>query len=292
VKILITGSAGFIGSHLERDLRSVGHEVYGHDRENGDLLEPGMFSRSLATFKPDVVVHLAAKVGRLFGEDDPLLTVSDNAGMTAMIAQVCGESGTKLAYASTSEVYGDGSEREWKESDLGQADPHNLYGLSKRWGEEVCRLYAPKGLQVFRLSMPYGPGLPAGRGRAALVNFLDQAANRRRIPVHRGAERSWCWVGDTARGMRLILQNGSEGAWNVGRDDNSLPMTEVAKMACDLVGAPYSLIEEVEAPKRQTVIKRLSTEKLMALGWKPHVELEEGMERTWKWMRSLQEEAA
>jgi len=292
MRILITGSAGFIGSHLTHELVSVGHIVYSHDRAEGDLLETGVFASSLEQHRPDVVVHLAAKVGRLFGEDDPLITVADNAGMTATIAQVCGVRGVRLAYASTSEVYGDGSEREWKESDLGQADPHNLYGLSKRWGEEVCRLYAPRGLQVFRLSMPYGPGLPAGRGRAALVNFLDQAANRQPIPVHRGSERSWCWIGDTVRGMRLILQNGSEGAWNVGRDDNSLPMTDVAKMACDLVGAPYSLIEEVDPPSRQTVIKRLSTEKLQALGWKPHVELEEGMERTWKWMRTLEEAAA
>lgn len=292
MKILITGSAGFIGQHLAPELERVGHEVFGHDREQGDLLKPGMFTRSLATHKPDVVVHLAAKVGRLFGEDDPVVTVADNAGMTALIAQACGEAGVRLAYASTSEVYGDGAERTWEEDELGSILPHNLYGLSKRWGEEACRLYAPEGLHVFRLSMPYGPGLPAGRGRAALVNFLDQAARGERIPVHRGSERSWCWIGDTVRAIRMILETGKPGAWNVGRDDNSLPMVDVARMACDLVGAPYSLIEEIDPPSRQTVVKRLSTQKLNRLGWQPHVDLLEGMGLTWAAMVQREKVAA
>lgn len=281
MKILITGAAGFIGQHLAPELERVGHEVVGIDRTEGNLLEAGVFREILEKHTPDTVVHLAAKVGRLFGEDDPAVTVLDNAGMTALIAKECGDRGIRLAYASTSEVYGDGAERTWEEDELGAILPHNLYGLSKRWGEEACRLYAPERLLIFRLSMPYGPGLPAGRGRAALVNFLDQAANRQPIPVHRGAERSWCWVGDTVRALRMILETGSPGAWNVGRDDNSLPMVDVARMACDVVGAPHSLIEEVDPPERQTVVKRLSTQKIRRLGWVPHVDLREGMGLTW-----------
>lgn len=290
MNILVTGAAGFIGRHLAPELKRVGHTVYGMDRDEGNLLEPGVFSEALDNFEPDIVVHLAAKVGRLFGEDDPAVTVLDNVGMTALVAHECGKRGIRLAYASTSEVYGDGVERTWEEDDLGAVLPHNAYGLSKRQGEEFCRLYAPEGLYLFRLSMPYGPGLPAGRGRAALVNFLDQAAKREPIPVHKGSERSWCWVGDTVRALRMILETGKPGAWNVGRDDNSLPMAEVARMACDLVGAPYSLIEEVDPPERQTVVKRLSTQKLKRLGWQPHVELREGMGLTWAAM--VQEEAA
>src|SRR6266545_4143267 len=118
--------------HLSEELSRAGLEVFGHDRENGDLRRKGMFSRSLATYQPDLVVHLAAKVGRLFGEDDPVATIVDNAGITALVAQICGASGIRLAYASTSEVYGDGDEYAWEEKDLGIEHPHNLYGLSKR----------------------------------------------------------------------------------------------------------------------------------------------------------------
>jgi nucleoside-diphosphate-sugar epimerase len=161
-----------------------------------------------------------------------------------------------------------------------------MYGLSKRWGEESCRLYAPDGLIVLRLSMPYGPGLPAGFGRAAIINMLWQALNRKPIPVHIGAERSWCWVGDTVRAIKLIIEDSTHGAYNVGRDDAPVSMFQVARIACELTGAPFELIEMVKAPERQTVVKRLSTDKIRELGWTPEVDLLEGMERTLVWVES------
>jgi nucleoside-diphosphate-sugar epimerase len=168
--------------------------------------------------------------------------------------------------------------------------PHNVYGLSKRWGEDACVLYAPDGLVILRFSMPYGPGLPAGRGRAAIINMLWQALRRQPIPVHVGAERSWCWVGDTVRAARLALEDGA-GAYNVGRDDAAIPMEYVATIACALTGADHNqLIDLVEAPPNQTVVKRLSTERVRSLGWQPEVDLHEGMERTLEWVRTLDED--
>lgn len=290
MKVLVTGAAGFIGSHLCPELEKS-YEVVAVDRVNGDLRRQSIVNNLLDFHRPEVVVHLAAKVGRLFGEESPALTVLDNAGMTALVAKSCGERGIRLVYASTSEVYGDGAESTWEEAATMNL-PHNLYGLSKRWGEEVSRLYAPDGLVILRFSMPYGPGLPAGRGRAALVNFLHQAMNREPLTVHKDSERSWCWIGDTVRAVRIILESGQTGAWNVGRDDNARPMRAVAEMACDLVGAPHSLIQEVDAPSRQTVVKRLSTAKLRSLGWKPEVELPEGMRRTLEELQALDEKAA
>jgi nucleoside-diphosphate-sugar epimerase len=195
----------------------------------------------------------------------------------------------RLAYASTSEVYGDRGDVECSEASVDDAARiHNAYGLTKRWGEEACRLYAPDGLTLWRISMPYGPGLPAGRGRAAIVNMLHQAENRQPIPVHRGAERSWCWIGDTVGALRLTLEATNGGVFNVGRDDAAIAMLDVARLACDLTGAPYSLIHEVDPPARQTVVKRLSTAKLRALDWEPTVELREGMELTLAWVRELE----
>lgn len=302
MKFVVTGSSGFIGTHLCNELRGQGYEVIGFDKDEGDLRENGAFLNFMLDHKDtDYVVHLAAKVGRLFGEDDVAETVMDNAGMTALIAQTCGELGVRLAYASTSEIYGDQGESICREGGLFKL-PHNIYGLSKRWGEEVAQLYAPDGLICFRLSMPYGPGLPAGRGRAAMINFLHQALNRKPIPVHKGAERSWCWVGDTVRGMRMVLEHEmatreqaadrwdgptlKDGAWNIGRDDIAIPMQTVAEMACMLTGAPLSLIELVDAPQRQTVVKRLSMSKLRSIGWEPQVELGEGMEKTLTWIKA------
>lgn len=306
MRFLVTGSEGFIGTHLCNELRGQGYDVVPFDRQDGDLREPGVFSLFLADTlfhagPVDYVVHLAAKVGRLFGEDNVAETIADNAGMTAFIAQACGEQGVRLAYASTSEVYGDFGDKIAYEGGMLKL-PHNVYGLSKRWGEEVAQLYCPDGLICFRLSMPYGPGLPAGRGRAAMINFLHQALNRQTIPVHKGSERSWCWVGDTVRGMRMVMEweaanreprsdrwNGPsmrDGVWNIGRDDIAIPMRTVAEMACMMTDAPLSLIEDVEPPARQTVVKRLSTDKLRSIGWEPQVELGEGMERTLAWIKT------
>lgn len=292
MRILVTGAAGFIGSHLADELEQPGHDVIRVDRDDGDLRHHPVAAHLIRCHQPDVVVHLAAKVGRLFGENDVMETIADNAGMTALVAQACGDAGVRLVYASTSEVYGDGAEHTWEETELGEALPHNTYGLSKRWGEEACRLYAPDGLHLLRFSMPYGPGLLPGYGRAAIVNMLHQADNRQPIPVHHGAERSWCWIGDTVRATRMILERGEPGAWNIGRDDRSVPMRHVAETACALTGAPLSLIEEVDPPRMQTVVKRLSTAKLQKLGWQPTVELEEGMARTLDWVRGLEQAAA
>lgn len=287
MRVVVTGGSGFIGSHLIPELKAAGHIVYNFDISSGwvhNLRNPEA-PRRIASLKPDAVIHLAAKVGRLFGEDDVQETIVDNAGMTAAVAQVCGEHNIRLLYASTSEVYGDWDTQLCFEDDPFTRVPHNMYGLSKRWGEEACRLYAPEGLTIMRFSMPYGPGLPAGRGRAALINFLYSALHLERLTVHRGSERSWCWIGDTVRAVRLLLELTQGGAYNIGRDDNNTTMREVAEMACDLTGAPHDLIQEVDPPAMQTVVKRLSMEKIRDLGWEPRVELDEGMERCLEYVK-------
>lgn len=112
MKILVTGAAGFIGTHLCNELRAYDQggehfEVIGVDKQDGDLLDPFTIGGLLDKHHPDVAVHLAAKVGRAFGEDDLKVTVLDNAAMTSIVAQACGERDIQLVYASTSEVYGD-----------------------------------------------------------------------------------------------------------------------------------------------------------------------------------------
>jgi nucleoside-diphosphate-sugar epimerase len=215
--------------------------------------------------------------------------------MTANVARACAAAGARLVYCSTSEVYGDQGNDSCVEGGP-EVLPHGIYGLSKRWGEEAARLYAPEHLQIVRLSMPYGPGLPAGRGRAALINFLWNAAHAKELTVHRGGKRCWCWIGDTVRGFRTVIETGEralcardsergEGVYNIGRDDNETEMVRVAEMACDLVGASRALIREVDPPGRQTVVKRLATAKLRGLGWSPQVALAGGMARTWAVMQ-------
>jgi nucleoside-diphosphate-sugar epimerase len=292
VKIIVTGSSGFIGQHLIRILEPD-HLIVPLDRQTGWDLRQGLPRDILED--TDLVIHLAAKVSRVLGEDDLIQTATDNAVVTTLVANACGETNTRLIYASTSEIYGDGGGTEWQEDHFPIGDyffpaaklPHNLYGLSKRWGEEACKLYAPNGLTIMRFSMPYGPGLLAGRGRAAIINFLYDALWDRTINVHKQSERSWCWIGDTVQAVKILVDGGHTGAYNIGRDDNALPLRRVAEMACELVGADTSLIEMVDPPPNQTVVKRLSTKKMMDLGWTPKVDLLDGMSRTLEFVRTL-----
>ncbi|MCW2920848.1 MAG: NAD-dependent epimerase/dehydratase [Thermoleophilia bacterium] len=298
-RLLVTGADGFVGRNLMADLLAAGWDAVGVDHADGDLTEFGVAERLVREHRPDVVVHLAAQVGRLFGEDDVARSITSNALATGLLAKATADAGARMAYVSTSEVYGDQGDADCAE-DGPLTLPHNIYGLSKYWGEQAAQLYCPDGLQILRLSMPYGPGVVPGRGRAALLNILWQANTGQTIPVHRGAERSWCWVGDTTRGIRIVLEDGERattapesaagvGVYNIGRDDAAVQILDVARIACRMTDAPDTLIDLIDAPGAQTVVKRLSTAKLRALGWSPEVELEQGMELVFEWIRQFDE---
>lgn len=286
MKIALTGASGYIGSHLRRALTSAGHDVSCQDRNPPspflfDLADADQISRWLTAEQPDLVVHLAARTGRLFGEDDRRDACRSNAEATVNVAAACGDLGIRLVYASSSEVYGDTGQVCTEDGPY--ALPHNLYGLSKRWGEEACQLYAPTGLTIWRISMPYGPGSRLGlRGFNALHTFLFKAYHRLPIDVHHGSSRSWTWIGDTTAAMLATLER--PGVWNIGGDSDHRPMIEVAEMACDITGAPRDLIQLIRAPRAQTLVKRLSSAKLESIGWVPTMPLESGMKATYEWV--------
>lgn len=292
MRIALTGATGYLGTHLTRVLTSAGHQVLGADRHlpdprppvfrKFDLTDSDALWSWLGDNHPiDLVVHLAARTGRLFGEDDRRDAVRANAEATVNVAQACGAAGVRLVYASSSEIYGDTGEVCTEDGPY--ALPHNLYGLSKRWGEEACQLYAPDGLTTWRISMPYGPGAKVGTyGLNALHAFLYRARWSLDIPVHRGASRSWTWVGDTMAGMLATLEQ--PGTWNIGGDHDHRTMLEVAQLACDIAGVPRSLVKEVEPPAAQTLVKRISSAKLESIGWKPTMPLEAGMKATYEWV--------
>ena len=270
VRVLVTGGRGFIGAHLCAELVARGHDMVPVGRTDGDLAEAGVAERLLEQHRPELVVHLAARVGTLVGDDDALRTIRDNVGASALVAEACSRRGARLAYGSSAEVC--------------RTAPRSLYGLTKRWGEEAVLLHCPEA-SLLRFSLPYGPGLAAGARRGAIVSMLDQALRGEPIPAYRGVERSWCWVGDAAHGAALVIEDGGAGAWNVGRDDAHTPMVEVARMACRLVGVSADLVEEIDPPLPEPPL-RVSSARLEELDWKPEVELEQGMQLTLDWLQA------
>jgi UDP-glucose 4-epimerase len=220
----------------------------------------------------DVVVHAAARIGVVRCDDEPLLSLRSNVLATLRVARACASHGARLAYVSTADVYGVAA----CAGEETPTAPESLYALTKRWGEEAAELYAPDGLVVLRLANPYGPGLEPGQGKGALPSMLWQAESRERIPAYRGEMRTWCWIGDVARAIRLVLEAGGDGIFNVGSDADPVTMTDAARIACDITGAPHELIDEVEPPPGR-VAPTISVERLRALGWRAEVGLEEGL---------------
>lgn len=287
MKILITGASGFIGRHLVAYLKRCSYDVVGVDFIDGDLREEKVIDMLIATHRPTVLVHLAAQVGIYYNEQDCVHAINSNTIMTLRIAQACKRFGIKMIHTSTSEVYGDFGDRLIDENEPLIGKPTGIYALSKRWSEDAVREYANDDYVIIRPSMPYGTGVPPGTGRRAMDNMLWQAHHRKPIIVHRDSARSWCWIGDVVRGYEMIIASGETGAFNVGRDDDERTMLWLAEQCCKIAGAPLSLIKEVDPPESKTIIKRLSTDRLRGLGWRPSVELEQGMPLVYNWVKKF-----
>lgn len=288
MRIMLTGARGFIARSLIPELEAGGHEVIATDIEDGDLTVSGIADGLVKAHRPDAVVHLAAAVSRILCEDDREDTVRANPVATMHVARAASRYGARFVYTSTSEVYGDHGDA-WVDETTNLIVSHNLYGMTKYWGEQVAQLYAGDGLQIVRPSMPFGPSMPVGRGCCAIVNFLWWAATRQPIVVHDGSARCWCWVGDLVRAFRLVIESGEQasssedsqsgtGVYNIGRDDNEQSMVEIARIACGIVDTPDDLVDVVQPPEAQTLVKRLSMAKVRSLGYTPATDPVQGLQ--------------
>ena len=276
-RILITGGTGFLGAPLADEFVRRGHDVSALGSNDGDLVEAGVAERLLDMYAPDVVVHLAARVGRLIGEQDPEGTRRLNVDATSLLAAACAAHGVRFAHGSTTEVYGAVGDRIVDETTELDVVPDTVYGRTKRDAEFAVLEHVSDAL-LLRVFFPYGPGTAPGQ-RGAIVSMLDQAVRGAQLTVYRGDERSWCWVGDVADAIALLVERGERGAWNVGRDDDRRSMLDAARAVCRVTGASEDLIVEVDAPA-PTGSGHVSTAKLRALGWKPGVDFGDGLRKT------------
>jgi nucleoside-diphosphate-sugar epimerase len=255
MRVLVTGGRGFLGGHVCEALIAAGHEAIPLGRVDGDLAEPGVIERLLDEHRPDAVVHLAA----VMPGDERL---AQNAPITELVAQACAQRGVRLLHGSTTSVYADDTP----------------YAESKRASEQ-----AAGDATRLRFAFPYGPG----QRRGAIPTMLRQALDREPIVVYRGWERSFCFAADAARAVVLLLDANATGGHDVGRDDDPRTLLAIAQIACRLADAPEELIEVVEPPVGPApVLESLDVRALRELGWRPEVELEDGMRRTLEWLLS------
>lgn len=274
MRILVTGASGFVGSHLIGELPNV----IGTDRHDTDLSIPGRARAIIEGTRPDYVVHLAARYGRLLCRDEPHRAVTDNAAATTELAAVCAERDIPVLYASSSEVYGDhGTDTITEDSEL--RTPTTIYGLSKRWGEEALRLYLPpEKLCIVRLNMLYGPEQRGGYGCCALATFIRDAMDGSTLTVHKGTSRSWLYISDAVAALRMLIEGGHTGIWNLGNAHQREEVQVTAHRVIDSVGEGW--IDLIDPPAGQIAHKNYDTRKIEALGWAPKVFLDKGIKLT------------
>ncbi len=199
----------------------------------------------------------------------------------------------RFLLASTSEIYGDPLVHPQSESYLGNVNsvgPRSIYDEAKRYAEAITmayhRLHA-LDTKIVRIFNVYGPNLWPSDGRA-VSNFLAQALNGRPITIYGTGDqtRSFCFVDDEVEGILALLESDHVGPMNIGNPDE-FTILELAETVLEVTGSSVELVFEplpVDDPQRRRPDISLAQR---VLGWKPAVDLREGLTRTAEWYRSV-----
>ena len=297
--VLVTGGLGVIGTRLVPYLRKFGYDVKVTDNriaKSPDYLRADVCSmvetmQAFKQWKIDYVLHLAGEVGRENGELFARRQVDVNVSGTLNLIQLCREYGARLIYASTSEVYGEIGDRVMREDELPRTQT-NCYAISKYQAEQYIRHFVENygfDAHIIRIFMCYGPGEYPSYYRSAVSRFVYNIMHNRPVSVHRGAQRSWCYIDDIAEGWRLVMEHFAEGkaeVYNIGRQDPR-SMAEVAELICELAGRDANLIQESDPPRFVMKVKNASFEKArQKLGFEARTPLEIGLQKTIDWQRT------
>ena len=307
MKILVTGGAGYVGSHLVPRLEEQGHEVHVFDRLRlsrpryirGDICDYGCLEAAFDAVRPELVFHLAGMVSRRECEETPTLAIQTNAEGTLNVCALSLKHGSRVIYAGSSEEYGTrfsetfynyGEKHRPVGEDTPFGEPTSVYALTKRMAEEIVQHFAAfRGLTAttMRLFMLYGPGEEPSDYRSAVARFTDWALRGLPLTVHRGTERSWCYIDDAVEAMTLIAERRQPTpyeAFNIGREDPT-PTETLAEKIVEACGSSSEIV--LTEPEATVIpVKRASFRKAKTLlGWEATTPLDEGLRETVEWMR-------
>lgn len=303
MKILVSGGAGFIGSHINVQALALGHEVVVVDnlshgtRENvpagvrfvyGDVLEPDAWMAQVGPV--DAVIHLAAQISVPVAETDPLTDLKLNLeGTLRMLLTAERLGAAQFRTASSAAVYGNVSELPLRED--GPALPIGFYGWSKYTAEQYVRHFAQMhkmAAVVLRLANVYGPRQRT-QGEGGVVAVFCEALALGEVPEIHGdgrQTRDFVYVGDVARAFLHRLESpGPAGLYNISTESRTSVrdlFTALAKAA----GAPSDGYRP--APERPGDITDsvLSRQKARAWGFEPETSLASGLQATWEYFRN------
>jgi UDP-glucuronate decarboxylase len=306
-RILVTGGAGFLGSHLCERLLQQGHEVVCLDnfftaqRRNVEhLLDDHRFElvrhdvTEPVVIEVDEIFHLACPASPVHYQRNPVRTIATAVQGTANMLDMAREVRARIMIASTSEVYGDPKEHPQVETYWGHVNPigpRACYDEGKRCAEALTVSYARQyGVvaRVARIFNTYGPRMHENDGRV-VSNFVLQALRGEPITIYgEGTQtRSFCYVSDLIEGfLRLMALPEDPGPVNLGNPREST-IRELAELVLQFVESKSKLVLEplpIDDPtQRCPNIEKANR----LLGWQPVVPLEEGLRNTIAYMREI-----
>ncbi len=299
-RIVVTGGAGFIGSHLVDRLLNEGHDIvvvdnlytgrkanFVQNRDNPrfefirhDVTQPLLI-------ECDQVYHLACPASPIHYQNNPVKTIKTNVMGTIHMLGLCKRLNASILLASTSEIYGDPLEHPQKESYWGNVNPigpRSCYDEGKRVAETLTENYRTQSrvdTTIVRIFNTYGPRMLFDDGRV-VSNFIVQALQGHDITVYGEGQqtRSFCYVDDLVDGlMRSLNKKGFHGPVNLG-NPNEMTIRELASLIIELVGSKsklvYKPLPQDDPMRRKPDISLAERE----LGWKPQVPLKQGLEKT------------
>ena len=297
---LVTGGAGFLGSHLCDELLRRGHRVICVDNlETGTLSNiehirtPDFLHLNLDIIEPyfvqepiDFVYHLASPASPIDYLRLPLHTMKVGSYGTHHTLGLAKKHRARFLIASTSEVYGDPQVHPQPETYWGHVNPigpRGVYDEAKRFSEALTMAYhRQQGVDtaIVRIFNTYGPRMRPHDGRA-IPTFLRQALQDRPLTVYGDGSqtRSFCYVDDEIRGIISLAENGYHSPVNVGNPDE-YTLLELARAVIDVTGSRSEIVFEalpVDDPQVRQPDITLARE---ILGWEPQVSLREGLRRT------------
>ncbi|MDT4971897.1 MAG: UDP-glucuronate decarboxylase [Pseudonocardiales bacterium] len=307
-RIMVTGGAGFIGSHLSRRLLALGHDVlvvdnfYSSNRRNvEDLRDEPRYElmRHDVTFplyvEVDEIYHLACPASPIFYQRDPVQTTKTCVHGSINMLGLAKRTGAKILLASTSEVYGDPAEHPQEESYWGHVNPigpRSCYDEGKRCAEtlffDYYRQHALR-VKVARIFNTYGPKMLPNDGRV-VSSFIVQALQGEPLTIFGDGSqtRSFCYVDDLVDGLILLMETGDDvtGPINLG-NPGEFTMLELATKVIEMVGNGTA-VEHRPLPQDDPVRRCPDIDQARkVLGWEPTVGLDEGLSRTVEYFRSL-----
>ena len=308
MKILLTGAAGFLGSHISKKLIDNDHEVIGlDDLSTGSIknIEQLINHPKYSFIEHDVRIPYQAKVDAILNfacpaspvnyQKDPVRTIETNFLGMINLLHLANETGARIIQASTSEIYGDPTQSPQKESYWGNVNPigiRSCYDEGKRAAETLCFDYRRQhdlDARVIRIFNTYGPNMAIGDGRV-VSNFIVQALRNEPINIYGDGNqtRSFCYVSDLVEGIHklLLLDKNPDTPINLG-NPNEFTILELANLVIEMTNSKSEIVNNPlpqDDPKQRCPDISLAKS---VLNWKPTIELREGIEKTAAYFKQI-----